>query len=64
MKEGTPQYDIWQFLYKKISPADIFISHPMPSFVPANVPPQKVAYLPATTDWLVPLQLHIITEGY
>lgn len=29
-----------------------FIAHPMPSFVPANVPRAKVAYLPATTDWL------------
>jgi hypothetical protein len=51
MKEGTPQYDIWHFLYDRISPADMFISHPMPSFVPANVPLPKVAYLPATTDW-------------
>lgn len=52
MKEGTPQYDIWQFLYQRISPANMFISHPMPYFVPANVPKEKVAYLPATTDWL------------
>jgi glycosyltransferase involved in cell wall biosynthesis len=52
MTEGTPQHDIWQFLYKRIGMADMFISHPMPSFVPGNVPLPKVAYLPATTDWL------------
>lgn len=30
----------------------MFISHPIPSFVPEIVPREKVAYLPATTDWL------------
>jgi hypothetical protein len=30
----------------------MFISHPIPSFIPANVPTEKVAYLPATTDFL------------
>jgi hypothetical protein len=50
--EGTPQADIWGFLWEKIQHADMFISHPMPSFVPKNVSREKVAYLPATTDWL------------
>jgi hypothetical protein len=51
-KSGTPQEDIWQFLWDNIKHADMFISHPMPSFVPKNVPRERVAYLPATTDWL------------
>ena len=51
-KEGTPQNDVWQFLWANIQHADMFISHPIPSFVPENVPNSKVAYLPATTDWL------------
>jgi glycosyltransferase involved in cell wall biosynthesis len=50
-KEGSPQADIWEFLWEKIKLADMFISHPIPSFVPKNVPRPKVAYLPATTDW-------------
>jgi alpha,alpha-trehalose phosphorylase (configuration-retaining) len=50
-KEGSPQADIWEFLWNNIQHADMFISHPMPSFVPKNVPRTKVAYLPATTDW-------------
>jgi alpha,alpha-trehalose phosphorylase (configuration-retaining) len=50
-EEGSPQADIWQFLWSKIQFADMFISHPIPSFVPKNVPKSKVAYLPATTDW-------------
>ena len=49
---GTPQADIWEFLWSKIQYADMFISHPIPAFVPQNVPVEKVAYLPATTDWL------------
>jgi alpha,alpha-trehalose phosphorylase (configuration-retaining) len=52
MTEGSPQHDIWQFLWGNIQHADMFISHPIPSFVPSNVPRNKVAYLPATTDWL------------
>ena len=52
-KEGTPQADIWRFLWNSIQHADMFISHPIPSFVPANVPREKVVYLPATTDWYV-----------
>ncbi|KUJ15346.1 glycosyltransferase family 4 protein [Mollisia scopiformis] len=52
MTPGSPQSDIWQFLWSNIKHADMFISHPIPSFVPANVPADKVAYLPATTDWL------------
>ncbi len=50
-KEGTPQEDIWKFLWANIQNADLFISHPIPTFVPKNVPKSKVVYLPATTDW-------------
>jgi len=50
MTDGTPQADIWQFLWSNISLADMFISHPIPAFVPSNVPKSKVAYMPATTD--------------
>ncbi|KFY09286.1 hypothetical protein V491_08278 [Pseudogymnoascus sp. VKM F-3775] len=49
---GTPQQDIWDHLWSKIMQADMFISHPIPEFIPKNVPAEKVVYLPATTDWL------------
>jgi glycosyltransferase involved in cell wall biosynthesis len=49
---GSPQHDVWQYLWDNIKGADMFISHPIPSFVPENVPRDKVAYMPATTDWL------------
>ncbi|OHE94978.1 glycosyl transferase group 1 [Colletotrichum orchidophilum] len=51
-KAGSPQEDIWSFLWSNIQYADMFISHPIPIFVPHNVPREKVVYLPATTDWL------------
>jgi alpha,alpha-trehalose phosphorylase (configuration-retaining) len=51
-QQGTPQADVWSFLWNNIKRADMFISHPIPSFVPKNVPRAKVAYMPATTDWL------------
>jgi len=49
---GSPQEDVWAYLWNNIQHADMFISHPIPSFVPKNVPRDKVAYMPATTDWL------------
>ncbi|KAF4625233.1 hypothetical protein G7Y89_g12932 [Cudoniella acicularis] len=41
-KEGTPQADVWKFLWSNIKRADMFISHPIPAFVPANVPRSKI----------------------
>jgi glycosyltransferase involved in cell wall biosynthesis len=49
---GSPQEDIWNYLWNDIQKADMFISHPIPVFVPHTVPREKVVYLPATTDWL------------
>ncbi|KAL2214190.1 clock-controlled-9 protein [Sarocladium strictum] len=49
---GSPQADIWDFLWTNIKHADMFISHPIPEFVPHNVPREKIAYMPAATDWL------------
>lgn len=50
--EGSPQHDIWSFLWENIKGSDMFISHPIPYFVPPTVPLDKVCYFPATTDWL------------
>ncbi|KAJ6011279.1 hypothetical protein N7451_002691 [Penicillium sp. IBT 35674x] len=49
---GTPQAEAWEFLWNQIKLADCFISHPVSAFVPHNVPPEKVGYMPASTDWL------------
>ncbi|KAH8800507.1 hypothetical protein F5884DRAFT_685789 [Xylogone sp. PMI_703] len=49
---GTLQSNVWDFLWDSIKQADVFISHPIPEFVPQTVPKSKVAYMPATTDWL------------
>ena len=47
---GTPQYTTWSFLWDKIRLADYFVSHPIKMFIPANVPDEKIFYMPATTD--------------
>lgn len=49
---GSPHADIWDFLWSNIKHADMFISHPIPEFVPRNVPREKIVYMPAATDWL------------
>ncbi|KAI1084294.1 glycosyltransferase family 4 protein [Whalleya microplaca] len=51
-QRGSPQEQVWNFLWNNIRHADLFISHPIPKFVPDNVPRDKVTYMPATTDWL------------
>ncbi|TPX13378.1 uncharacterized protein E0L32_006108 [Thyridium curvatum] len=56
---GSPQEDIWNFLWSNIQQADMFISHPIPIFVPHTVPREKVCYFPATTDWLDGLNKHL-----
>lgn len=50
-QSGSPQDEAWMFLWNNIRYADMFVSHPIPQFVPDNVPRDLVAYLPATTDW-------------
>ncbi|KAJ6080550.1 hypothetical protein N7467_010303 [Penicillium canescens] len=49
---GTPQAEAWEYLWEAIKQADLFLSHPVRAFVPKNVPPDKLGYLPASTDWL------------
>ncbi|EMD34497.1 glycosyltransferase family 4 protein [Gelatoporia subvermispora B] len=51
-KKGSPQEEVWQYLWNNIQHADMFISHPVNKFVPSDVPPEKLALLGAATDWL------------
>ncbi len=51
---GTAQYKTWQYIWShnRVSSSDIFVTHPMDEFVPPDVPDEKVAYVPATSDQL------------
>ncbi|PFH52417.1 glycosyltransferase family 4 protein [Amanita thiersii Skay4041] len=49
---GSPQEEVWKYLWNNIQLADLFISHPVNKFVPSDVPIEKVALLGAATDWL------------
>jgi glycosyltransferase involved in cell wall biosynthesis len=51
-KPGSPQEEVWQYLWKNIQLADLFISHPVSKFIPKVVPTERVALLGAATDWL------------
>ncbi|KAJ5487089.1 hypothetical protein N7530_001389 [Penicillium desertorum] len=48
----SPQAEAWEYIWGNIKHADCFISHPVSAFVPRNVPPEIVGYMPAATDWL------------
>ncbi|CRG86342.1 trehalose synthase (Ccg-9), putative [Talaromyces islandicus] len=49
---GTPQEETWAWIWDRVKMSDLFISHPVASFVPANVPREIVGFMPASTDWL------------
>jgi len=49
---GSPQEEVWKYLWNNIQLADLFISHPVSKFVPKDVPLEKLALLGAATDWL------------
>jgi alpha,alpha-trehalose phosphorylase (configuration-retaining) len=49
-KKNTPQQKTWEFLWNNIKHADLFVSHPVPKFIPHNVPADKIVVMPATTD--------------
>lgn len=40
----------WDYIFSNIKDADLFISHPIKSFVPENVERKKIVYLPPGTD--------------
>ncbi|KAF8522124.1 trehalose phosphorylase [Hysterangium stoloniferum] len=49
--KGSPQEEVWNFLWDRIKLADLFIAHPVSKFVPNSVPTDILGLLPATTDW-------------
>ncbi|KAL2426401.1 Trehalose phosphorylase [Exophiala dermatitidis] len=52
LEEGSAAQHVWQFLWNSIKHADVFLSHPVRSFVPNDVRKEALGWLPATTDWL------------
>ncbi|KAF5854665.1 hypothetical protein GGP41_007393 [Bipolaris sorokiniana] len=58
-QEGTATSEVWNWVWNHIKDCDIFVSHPVRAFVPNNVPPEKVGFMPATTDWLDGLNKHM-----
>lgn len=51
---GTPQHRVWQYLWEhnQVNRADCFVFHPVPEFVPGNVPPEKTVFMAPSTDLL------------
>ncbi|KAG0635563.1 hypothetical protein HOY80DRAFT_1093012 [Tuber brumale] len=49
---GSPQEQVWRWIWDYVKEADVFISHPVDKFVPDQVPSTMVGLMPACTDWL------------
>lgn len=58
-EEGTATSGVWNWIWNHVKDCDVFVSHPVRAFVPKVVTPEKVGYLPATTDWLDGLNKHM-----
>lgn len=58
-KKGSQQARVWEYLREKIKLADLFISHPVDSFVPMDIDQEKIGLMPASTDWLDGLNKHL-----
>jgi hypothetical protein len=58
-QEGTPTAGVWNWVWSHVQKCDVFVSHPVPDFVPKIVTREKVGYMPATTDWLDGLNKHM-----
>lgn len=56
---GTATSEVWQWIWNHVKDCDVFVSHPVRAFVPKVVTPEKVGYLPATTDWKDGLNKHM-----
>jgi glycosyltransferase involved in cell wall biosynthesis len=51
-RRGSNAAAVWEWIWSHVKHADLFVSHPVASFVPTVVPRTRLAYMPATTDWL------------
>ncbi|KAG0130338.1 putative trehalose synthase [Tuber indicum] len=49
---GSPQEQVWKWIWDFVKEVDVFISHPVSTFVPSDVPFEKIGFMPACTDWL------------
>ncbi|OAG31843.1 hypothetical protein NEDG_00318 [Nematocida displodere] len=52
MKDNTPIKRVWDYLWQSLKDVDYFVSHPIDTAVPEDVPKEKVIFQPAGTDTL------------
>lgn len=50
-EDGSAAQHVWRNMWSSIKLADVFLSHPVRSFVPSDVRRDSLGWLPATTDW-------------
>jgi glycosyltransferase involved in cell wall biosynthesis len=59
---NSQAHAVWQWIWSHAQKADVFVAHPISKFVPDGVPEEKVAYMPATTDWIDGLNKQLSDE--
>lgn len=61
--QDSEAHAVWAWIWSHVEKADMFVAHPISKFVPADVPKDKVAYMPATTDWIDGLNKSLSSEA-
>lgn len=61
--KDSEAHKVWAWIWSHVQKADVFVAHPISKFVPAEVPKEKVAYMPATTDWIDGLNKKLSDES-
>jgi glycosyltransferase involved in cell wall biosynthesis len=62
-RADSEAHKVWAWIWSHVQKADVFVAHPISKFVPAEVPRDKVAYMPATTDWIDGLNKKLSDES-
>jgi glycosyltransferase involved in cell wall biosynthesis len=58
----TKQHKLWKYINGFVEKTDLFISHPIRSFIPSDIPDEKVLLMPACTDPLDGLNKNMTEE--
>lgn len=61
--QDSEAHAVWAWIWSHVEKANMFVAHPISKFVPAEVPKDKVAYMPATTDWIDGLNKPLSSEA-
>jgi glycosyltransferase involved in cell wall biosynthesis len=62
-KADSEAHAVWACIWSHVRKADVFVAQPISKFVPVEAPRDKVAYMPATNNWIDGLKKKLSDES-